>query len=45
VVLSPAESATLEATLWQLTGYRAGDGVRSLVLDTEITATFVAAPG
>ena len=40
VVLSPAESATLEGTLWQLTGYRDGDGVRSLVLDTEITATF-----
>ena len=39
VVLSPAGSATLEGTLWQLTGYRQGDGVSSLVLGTEITAT------
>ncbi len=40
VVLSPATSASLEATLWQLTGYNEENGVRSLVPNTEITATF-----
>jgi heat shock protein HslJ len=40
VVLSPAETLSLEGTLWQLTGYNDGRGVTSLLLDTEITASF-----
>ena len=40
VVLSPAEMVSLEGTLWQLTGYNDGRGVTSLVLGSEITATF-----
>jgi heat shock protein HslJ len=40
VKLSPAEVVGLEGTPWQLTGYNDGRGVTSLVLDTEISATF-----
>ena len=40
VVLSPAETVSLEGTSWQLTGYSDGLGVTSLVLGSEITAIF-----
>lgn len=39
-VLSPATPASLEDTLWQLTALAGGNAVQSLVLGTEITATF-----
>ena len=40
VVLSPAEMVSLEGTSWRVTGYNDGRGVTSLVLGSEITATF-----
>lgn len=40
VVLSPAKPASLEGTLWTLTGLADGDAIASPVLGSEVTAEF-----
>ncbi|MCU0520762.1 MAG: META domain-containing protein [Anaerolineae bacterium] len=41
IVLSPAKPASLEGTVWALTGLNTNGGISSPLLNSEVTATFV----